>query len=477
MDASIWMLLAGQLAPMAPHHGDLTLKPGTLQAIVDASRDYYEAQAADKLRDAEKILGKVESEVARASSSLRLEDPLGCLSLVDDMRRIATLSFVTAKPDSRLRGFDTFKLIDTPLSAKLNLGSRRASDLKPKDLQNAFDLKRKVWISIPKAPAGSPPVIVALHPTADETQKSLREMKKSTDLVKEVEAWAKATYPPEVLSQAIVVAPVLDVVTLAADGVTASRPAWDSFLGKYFAYTSLSDLVLANLDHDDARVFLDGHGNSAAAAMFYCAQHPGLQAGAIVRGSTPQKVVFANCRGAPLLFVGAEAKDFYTTWVSQEGFDLTHVDTLDAAELMQWIGAHHKEFSPLRVELTTTRFESRGAYWVQISDISLTLERAPDARIVGEIDREKNQITVTTNERVKGFHLYLNDALVDLGRKVRVIHRREATPREEGAKPEVSETVAYEDLVPRSLRRMLELNYSRVHGNGGEYYVAQISIQ
>jgi hypothetical protein len=313
------------------------------------------------------------------------------------------------------------------------------------------------------------PVILALHPM-DEEVKSLKEMKKSAKIVDEVEAWAKATYSKELLAKAIVIAPVMDLALRSADQVSYLRPRWDSKEGATWAIRALSQIVFPNANHDARRLFVDGHGSGAMAALLYCAQFPGTQTGCIVRGPPPQKIDFENCAGTPILFVGEATKSFHAEWKGKEGFVLEHKDSIDDAALVQWMADHPKQFSPLRVSLRTDRVEFASSFWLRVTYEDRTKEKLP---IVADavIDREKNQVTVVTNERVKGFEIYLNDELLDLSKEVRVVHRQS------GGEAESAVVERFKGVIKRVVEDTLVWAYKRPYSNVGDVYVACVSIE
>jgi len=85
---------------------------------------------------------------------------------------------------------------------------------------------------------------------------------------------------------------------------------------------------------------------------------------------------------------------------------------------------------------------------------------------------EKNEIVVATNARVRGFVVYLNDAIVDLNKEFKVKHKLLTT--DENTKTE--EEVRFEGTKHRILEDTLQLAFYRQHGNIGEAYVTQVRI-
>lgn len=435
-------------------------------------RNYYGFVEKDELGRANKELQKLIEEAATIGKAAKLADPLLAL---DDWREIVRRGLTVEKPSANITGKGELKLVDIPSPID------QSSD--KKELDGIFDNRLKAYVSVPNDFAKvAYPIILGLHPTTDEVR-AAKDLTKAKAIDERVKAWATATYSKELLKKAIVICPVMDVALRGSDNVSWSRPRWDSDNGALWAFKALAEIVFKNANHDPSRIFVDGSGEAAAAALLFCARFPGVQTGAIVRGAPPQQIDFANCRGTPVLFVGAETKAFHDQWAGQEGFVVEHHESIDDATLGAWLTAHPKEYAPAKVAIETNEFAYAASFWVRVTDQDSTKETLR-FRLDAAIDREKNEITVVTSEKVRGFELFLNDRLVDLSKPVKVMHRYEvkldeATASETekaAAKEKEKESLRFSGPLKRILEDTLNWAYYRPFSNTGEVYVANLRI-
>ncbi len=458
------LLMATATAPAAAaEDAELQLRAADLKKIVGSVQGYFTLLEEEKLAKAKKELEELREMLDKLADKQKLGDPL---SLVPEWREILRQSFIVEKP-MRVSASGAFG--SKPVVVQESYFDISKDE---KEAKNYYDGDLKAFLSVPRdSRSKAHPVILALHPTVQEQGVSLKSMRKGSEVVKTVKEWVIETYPKELLESAIVVAPIMDRV-FTDNGLVWSRPVWDSPEGMEGTFGAVQ-MVMQNLNLDPTRIFIDGHGDAGPAAIQFCSRFPGLLAGAIIRGPTPNEVLFQNCRESSFLMVGSEPKAFHDLWSKEEGFDLAHVDSLDAATLGQWLQEHSKEFCPNRVEIHAHELSYASAYWLKIRDFDRTLESRDPARIVGEVNRESNEITVTTSPKVKQFVIYLNDALVDLSKPVKVIHKTEA-----GDNPEeqVSE-IRYEGTKARNLKDTLEFTFNQTTGNFGEVFVSDIQVE
>jgi hypothetical protein len=139
---------------------------------------------------------------------------------------------------------------------------------------------------------------------------------------------------------------------------------------------------------------------------------------------------------------------------------------------MAWIGENSKDLCPDRVEIVADTIAEASAYWLQIKDFDQNVT-GMKAEASAEVDREKNQITVTTNQKVKEFVIYLNDDLLDLDSVITVLHKLKTT--DEDAEPAAEER--FSGTKARSLEEALEFSFSQVSGDIGEVFVAMIRVE
>lgn len=472
-------VLSAALSAAAPtSNDDISIDKRTVSKLVKGIGKYYEeleseryGRANDELLDLEKQLsGEVDKNM----------DWRVLLANVEQWREIlregslpskAVISSGKAKFEHETR--------PNPLSYSMKKDEIDA-------LGNGFSGSLHVYVSAPKDVSKAlKPVILVLHPMKEEQNVKVKELTRARDILKEVENWVESAYPQEVLDNCIVLAPVMDLARLNEDGLTASRPRWDDIGGITWAILALNDVILSGTQHDHSRIFVDGHGEiGARAAAAICTQFPSMLTGAVIRGEPANNADFRNCRGMPLLFVGEKSKAFADAWSPKEGYKITFVPTLpgaatgDAPEptgeaapsfsLSGWItqGDHAKEYAPSRVELYTS--EATGAaYWLRLNGFAL-IDNVRTAEIIGEINRDENRITVTTNPKVRSFIISLNDNLLDLDKEISIVHKR--------AGAEGEGEVRFKGTVQRSLEDLLKMNFFKSHGNYGEVYLAQVPV-
>jgi len=451
-----------------------SIGPGNVEKLAKLVRSYYAFLDQEALGKAKKDLDKLVDETGKISKSLKLADPLLAL---EDWREIVRRGLALDKPTVNLSWRVDLRL--ATLAEDQTPRFQGSADAK--ELQGVFDNRLKAFVSLPVDHLKvAYPIVVGLHP-ADGEVRALKDMKKSKQLVDEIEKWAKATYSKELLAKAIVIVPVMDLALRSADGVSFTRPRWDSDEGATWGFRALSQIIFPNVNHDARRIFLDGHGSAAQAALLFCAQFPGLQTGCVVRGPPPQRIDFVNCVGTPILFIGRETQSFYEEWRGKEGFvldlpvervnDQDQIkESLDDATFLQWMTDHPKEYAPRKLTLQTDRIEFASSYWLKVTDEDRTLDKLPIV-VDAAVDRARNQISVVTNARVKGFEIYLNDELVDLSKEVRVVHRRS------GGESESPEVERFKGVLKRVVEDTLVWAYKRPYCNTGDVYVACIPVE
>lgn len=434
-----------------------SMGPANVDKLSKMVRNYYGLVEEEKLNKAQKELEKLLADAGKIAKDGKFGDPLLAL---DDWREIVKRGLMVEKTVIPA-GRGELKLSET--ASPFNLKEDA------KELGAAFDNKLKAFVSLPNDYAKiAYPVVLGLHPIEPET-KAAKDLAKSKTIQDKVKEWATATYSKELLAKAIVVCPVMDLPLRGADNVSFSRPGWDTTQGTQWAFNSLTEFIFKNVNYDASRIFVDGFGTSGAAALLYCARNSGMQTGAIVRGAPPQQIDFGNCGGTPLLFVGAECKEFFEANKALEGYVLEHRDALDDAGFVAWITDHPKVWAPRKIAIDTAARDFAASHWLRITYEDPAKEKL-GIKVDAAIDAEKNQITVVTNEKVKGFEIYLNDAVVDLSRPIKVIHRYA------GAEDAAKETVRFEGTVKRVLEDALRLSHDLPYNNLGEVYVAVVSV-
>jgi hypothetical protein len=440
----------------------VTIGAGNVDKLSKLARSYFSNLDARERAKARKDLDKILAEVGKIAKAEKLDEPL---LAVEDWRQIIRLALSVEKPTVKISSRESLRIPAEPLP-----DSPVAVNASEKELAGVFDGKLKAFVSVPGDYLKvAYPVVVAMHPMADETV-ALKDLTKSKVIVDRVQEWVTATYPREFLAGAIVIAPVMDLALRSSDGVSFYRPQWDTMEGATWVFRALLEYIFKNVNHDPSRIFLDGEGSGAVAGMIFCARYPGLQTGCIVRGAPPQKIDFTNCTAAPILFLGGDSKDFFEEWKQREGFKLEHRPSAQPVEILQWIIDHPKNYAPEKISLRTDRIEFASSYWLRVTDEDPTLQAEP-ILIDAAVDREQNSIAVVTSGRVKAFEVYLNDGLIDLSKPIRVTHRRVGGADGE----EVSER--FNGLISRVIEHTLNTSYYRPYCNSGEVYVATVRVE
>jgi hypothetical protein len=444
-----------------------------LEKLGKMVRSYYALVEREELQKAHKELQKLIDEAGKVAKTAKLADPL---LAVEDWREIVRRGLMLEKPSAAIVGRGEFKLaaVASPIDTR--------SD--EKELVGIFNNELKAYISLPNDFAKvAYPVILGLLPAPDEV-KSSKDLTKAKVIDEKVKAWAIATYSKEILSKAIVVCPVMDLALRGSDNVSWSRPRWDSDTGARWAFRALCEFIFNNVNHDPSRIFVDGTGDAAAAAMLFCSRFPGILTGAVVRGAPPQRIDFEkNCRGTPILFVGSETKAFHDEWAGKDAMLLSHHESLDDTSFALWLAGNPKEYAPTKIGIDTNEFVYAAGSWFRVLEQDATKETLRFS-IDAALDREKNEITVVTSEKVRGFEVFLNDRMLDLSQPVKLVHRYdvqidESTASDEAkaaAKEKEKDTVRFNGPVKRILEDSLKWALERPYSNTGEIYVANIRV-
>jgi pimeloyl-ACP methyl ester carboxylesterase len=165
------------------------------------------------------------------------------------------------------------------------------------------------------------------------------------------------------------------------------------------------------------RVHLVGHGAGAAAAMTVAAMFPYDFAGVVTRASDiPASIDAANFLNLPTLFCGggAHCTAFEEQAKSLGISNVTIKPDGDAAAIAAWMADKRRDMSPPRVVIQPVGPDARTSYWVEVDGLE------GGARCEARVDRATNSVLIEARA-VAFVSLYLNDALLDLGRTVRVV--------------------------------------------------------
>ncbi len=191
--------------------------------------------------------------------------------------------------------------------------------------------------------------------------------------------------------------------TGALDGVASIMWTYGDVLGKYAV--------------DVNRVFLAGTGEGTGAALSCAEAFPHLFAGVCGQGAQP-KADASNFQNLPTRFVGGgDEADAFAAQAKELGFDNSEAMADGGeADLWAWMEETRRASYPEEVTFSPSNPYSTRAYWLRLDGVDA--EAGP--RVQATVNREQNSIDIQA-ERISGVTLYLNDAIVDMERPVKVM--------------------------------------------------------
>ncbi|MCP3915759.1 MAG: hypothetical protein GY711_09405 [bacterium] len=212
---------------------------------------------------------------------------------------------------------------------------------------------------------------------------------------------------------------IRDGVIVLCPGMPADKEEWDRVVvdGKPGGLSHLlTGLRIASerfaVDFD--RVFVAGRGKGVPAALAAGNYSPQRFAGIIGRAGDAGELAPDNFGNLPTYFAGggARATAFRDATVSA-GFENCTVEPGgDETSIWRWMQKHPRKPFPASVTVVPGNPFPTRAYWLRVAP------SGPLPRATAEI--EDNTITVTGSD-VSHATLYLNDALVDLAKPVRIV--------------------------------------------------------
>ncbi|MEM7307487.1 MAG: hypothetical protein AAF682_12490 [Planctomycetota bacterium] len=214
---------------------------------------------------------------------------------------------------------------------------------------------------------------------------------------------------------------LLDGVVLVSPAMPAASEDWDRVQvdgrpgGLSHALTALR-VASERFAVDFDRVFVAGHGKSVPAAIAAGNYGPQRFAGVIGRAGDAGELAPDNFRNLPTLFAGGGAKAAaFAGGVLERGFDnCTLAAAGDEREVWKWMQRTVRPSSPDTVELKAGNPFPTRAYWLRIAPSD------PEARAEARVERSTNTVYLDA-DGVTHVTLYLNDALLDLGRAVTIV--------------------------------------------------------
>ena len=205
---------------------------------------------------------------------------------------------------------------------------------------------------------------------------------------------------------------------------------------------------------DPERVFVAGYGKSVPTAVAAGNYSPQRFAGILGRAGDAGPLRPDNFNNLPTLFAGAGAEARACGEAAKAaGHDNSRFD-VDATEqdLWPWMRDNPRRSLPERVVVQTGDPFPTRTYWLQLNP------SAPGARATGTLERAANTIRIQA-EGVAQVTVFLNDALLDLSKPVKVILN----------------DVEHEQAVPRQLGSFLDLLYEGI-SDAACVYVARLEL-
>lgn len=306
------------------------------------------------------------------------------------------------------------------------------------------------------------PVVLFMHP--DEMPED--ELKK----------WVEKFLPTDVMESAIILAPR-----------KGKEDSWTSGSGQMSAFFALNKIREA-YHVDGMRIFLDGAGSSAGAVVETITSFPGYFVAGILRDMTAvaESPMLVNASHTPMLLLSPASGD--TAKVMSDFADAAKASDLSGVELVQttleatgapgdagaaaltrFFADTRKQVAPEKLKFTTTTpFFS--CYWLQLINVDASQDKP--ITVEAQVDRAANEIRVTTPPGVYAFTVYLNDALLDLGKTLEIKHTVVGEPEGDGAP-----LVRFKGTKPPNLDKALSLWFNASNGNSGEVYTNYVEVE
>ena len=434
----ITLVLAAPLASAAQN--EPLLKERDQQKLGKLFADYFESRTAN---DTKKMLKAYEALKKDMTSKARSNKVDSMLISAPDMRAVFGVPMAPEK------------------SVKKGI-VKKYSDSKTL-MSGDFDFE--YFLRVPRSYKSSNryPLVLFLHPTTLDED--------------DLKDWVEKIYPDALLDEALIVAPI------------NGSGSWTTDTGLMMSFFSLS-LIVNGYSIDRMRIFIDGQGNGANAAVDYITRYPGFFAAGVLRGmdATSETPMLGNAHETPLLLLSPSDGD--TAKVMSDFTDQAKSMEVELVELVQtdfgdeghpgeagtealtrFLADTRKRIAPDRVKFTTTSRVTNSSYWLQLTDFEAT--DSDPVTVEAEIDHAKNEIHVTTPPSVLAFTIYLNDDLVDMGKSLKILHTIAGEGEGDNVvKPEVR----FEGTKPRNLEKALAVWYDNRSGNAGEVYTNYVDI-
>ncbi|MGQ0552009.1 MAG: hypothetical protein ACT4PU_02180 [Planctomycetota bacterium] len=445
------------LADPTPAVGDLARSSLTDKDLVKLGTEvssYFSALDAGDYKAQAEHLEKLNKAMVPLAKRLKLKDVSELLRYPGDWDRVFELSKVPEEERLKLKnqagkGFFRHVFVDP---------------LDPADKKD--DIRGACLLSLPAGYGKAEtdfPVLFALKPTYGLTGDEL-DAKTLAD--------AKTLYEDLLPTTTILIPLGLEGGPERSLSTQELSSSWLSNDGLYLLFTVLR-VLNQQVRYDRSRLFLDGWGAAGLDVQRVATGYPSWFAGMILRSAAvgADDLVYENLGGAPVLYVrgatdadvppaadveAAFAGKVKLQLVNDEGSALTPSAATRQATAA-WMAECRRDLAPAEIRFGMGSLSFQSAGWVLADEVTLRVNVKPSdrdyPRIHARIDRAQNTIHVET-VNVRALSLHLSDALLDLDKAVVVLVNGKERARE---------------LLPRSLKRLLDTRYFNSDGFGGVY--------
>lgn len=247
---------------------------------------------------------------------------------------------------------------------------------------------------------------------------------------------------------------VIAAVNMPADTARWAVVKDENGIGGLFALMAVYSDLVRTLNVDCDRVFVLGREQGASAAAELCARYPQLFAGVAAMAGDINVLPAANFCNLPTFLQGGANSSAFEEQTKQLGYNNCTIKA-DAtiADVWSWMQQTRRVSNPAKVVLQPEPLKIFNAYWIRIPRTE-----GLQGKITAAADRGSNTIRIDSEE-VRSVTLFLNDAIVDLGKPITfVLNGREQQQR-----------------IARNVDDTLSL-IARGTSDPGRLYVAQVSL-
>lgn len=263
----------------------------------------------------------------------------------------------------------------------------------------------------------------------------------------------KPMVPAQFLQEYWIESEVRDKAIIAVVSMPELAATWNQLDGGLGIAMRTFGVLTERFAIDRDRVYLLGRGEGVAPAVALASMYPQRFAAVVGTAGDAGKTAPANFQNLPTYFQGAGGD---ATGFEQKNKELGYDNcTISAAatvaEMWAWMQSHPRIANPAKVTLAPGAPAPSKAYWVEIQPTE-----GQGILITAEADRATNTVSIKASAGVPTVIIYLNDALVDLSKPVKVVlNGREQT-----------------DVIPRSVDDFLTL-LNRGTCDSGMVYTAR----